>query len=84
MTNEACDISVQQRGMFKLVDAQGYLPSSFFFRNVAEHASPFIDSGPSTQYAILSWKQVTLPLGHSTREKKKTPIRRFQKQNTAT
>jgi len=54
MTNEACDISVQQRGMFKLVDAQGYLPSSFFFRNVAEHASPFIDSGPSTQYAILS------------------------------
>jgi len=33
--------------MFKLVEAQGYLPSSFFLRNVGEHASPFIDSGPS-------------------------------------
>ena len=52
MTNEACDISVQElqrRGMFQLVDAQGYLPSSFFLRNVGEHASPFIDRGPSNQ-----------------------------------
>jgi len=51
MTNEACDISVQElqrRGMFKLVDAQGYLPSSFFLRNAGKRASPFIDSGPST------------------------------------
>jgi len=79
MTNETCDISVQElqrRGMFKLVDAQGYLPSSFFLRNVGEHASPFIDSGPSNQYAILSWKQVTLPLGHSTKNSKKEKKKR--------
>jgi hypothetical protein len=40
---------------------------------VGEHASPFIDSGPSNQYAVLSWKQVTLPLGHyeiNTKKKK--------------
>jgi len=88
MTNEACDISVQElqrRGMFKLVDAQGYLPSSFFLRNAGKHASPFNDSGPSTQYAVLSWKQVTLPLGHFTKntKKKKKSIRRFQQQNNA-
>jgi len=77
MTNEACDINVQElqrRGMFKLVDSQGYLPSSFLFRNVGEHASPFIDSGPSTQYAVLSWKQVTLPLGHSTKNTSKKKV----------
>jgi hypothetical protein len=57
VTNEVCDISVQElqrRGMFKLVDAQGYLPSSFFLRNVGEHTSPFIDNRPSNQYAVLN------------------------------